>query len=187
MGHEIMDLTFDSSKTKNAIIKYCSRIVEEDSDEDSLDGIEFIDYMLFDSKKEAKEYIRENAKGWYPCMAVKYRVPKPSKYLQGLKEKRDKAISKYTSVSRDLRGDIFFGEEAYIKCRHCKEYIDREDLEDVICPNCGNNLMSKANIERLEKLKEKALKYKKEYSDEYKRLKFKSDDFNWLVQIEYRI
>lgn len=187
MGHEIMDFTFDSTKTKNAIIKYCSKIVEEGSDGDSLNDIEFIDDILFDSKKEAKEYIKENANGWHPCIAVKYRVPKNSKYLQGLKEKRDKAVSKYNSVVYDLTSDILYGEGVYVKCRHCKEYIDRDDLYDVICPNCGGNLLSSSNIERLEKLKEKAIKYKKEYNDEYNRFKLESEDFKWLVKIEYHI
>lgn len=185
MGHEIMHLTFDSNQSKKSIVNYCADIVEEDGDGGSLGGIRFIDYELFDSYEEALEYIEKNDRGWYDNIGVKYRIPKQTKGLRALEEKKTKAVNKYHLVSRDIKEAIIF--QDYVRCRHCKKNIPGRKLFSVTCPYCKGDMRTKANIERVQKLKDKANLYTKQYEDEYERLKFESDEFEWLVKIEYHI
>ena len=185
MGHEIMHLTFDSSKSKRSIVDYCDQIVEEDGDGGSLGGIRFIDHLLFDSYEEAEEYIRKNDSGWYDNIGVRYRIPKKTKHLQGLEEKKSKAENKYYSVSSDIKYKIILQDT--VRCRHCKTNIPGRKLFTTTCPHCKGDLRTNAEIERIKKLKEKAKLYAEQYKEEYERLKFVSDEFEWLVKIEYHI
>ena len=138
---------------------------------------------------EALEFIRQQDRGWYDQLAVKFReypVIAPSKTLLALQERLRKEMEKLTTYENAHCVQSFKVE--YIGCPKCGSKLKRELLKNNRCPLCGEELRGKTTIDTIKRYKSNIAEMQKKINEESKKQQgkeLKKSTIKWLVKIEF--
>lgn len=140
--------------------------------------IRFLNIVCNDDA-EAEKRIRENDKGWYDQLAVKYYEYKSNetkKYLAA-KAKLDELNKEFRELDRtklEIKTD-------FVTCKHCKSKINSKYFYNHNCPLCKKDARPQTLLNKLKKLQEKiavAVQKVREAS---------TKELYWMVKIEYHV
>ena len=189
MSHNIQYFTYTERKSLTAIQNELNDYVKKATWREGghgLDGnIRFIDKVMPDYQA-ASDFISQNDKGWYDCLAVKYKeVPrgKSTKKLEELHERLKVADKEYTQLNNYVAAKDFKSE--FIGCKNCGSKINREYIKSNACPVCRADMRSETTQKRLEAMRAKVNKLRNDIKDEERKLAEKHGQICWLVKIEY--
>ena len=192
MGHEIIHRSYKENVDKKQVEADLNNYVKQASWQEGSSGllhpIRWYDNVCknFD---EAMEFIRQQDRGWYDQLAVKYReypVIEQSKTMLSLMERLNKEMDKMTAYSKAHSVQSFKVE--YIGCPKCGSKLKRELLKRNGCPLCGAELRSKTTVDTLNKYAKNIKELSKKIEDERKKedaKAIKKSTIKWLVKIEY--
>jgi hypothetical protein len=134
---------------------------------------------------EALEYIKSHDKGWYDCLAVRYRDfdGKDTPALKRAREKLSAAFEKY----REFNNKFHFADSksAYIGCRKCGSKISHQYLKGNSCPICGDDLRPQSTKDTIARYKANVDRATDLVKVEEKKAVEKNGKTMWLVKIEY--
>lgn len=189
MSHNIQYFTYTERKSTKAISAELDAYVRKATWREGGGGIDggirFIDKVMPDYNS-AEEFIKANDKGWYDCLAVKYKeVPrgKTTKKLEELQERLKIAHNEYTQLNNYVAAKDFKSE--FIGCKNCGSKINREYIKSNACPVCRADMRSETTQKRLEAMRAKVNKLRNDIKDEERKLAEKHGQICWLVKIEY--
>ena len=183
MGHEIEIMSFPTSKSLESIKK-------EIYLEYNCGKIRFID-NLFANRELAQEYIEKNDRGWYDCLAVKYkhinRNELPQEHQKAMKE-LDSKLQETEYRLRNLEWNIeaFSLKKDIVECKHCESKINIRHIHSNYYPICRNDMRSQKRHNLLNELNREVDTIKEEIFEKEKELFNKYGTSYWLVKIEYR-
>ena len=189
MSHNIEHRTYTERKSTKAITDEINSYVRQATWREGghgLDGgIRFIDKVMPDYDS-AMTFLEQNDKGWYDCLAVKYKeMPrgKSTKKLEELKEKLKVAYNDYETLNNHVAAKDFKSE--FVGCKNCGSKINREYIRSNNCPVCRADMRSDTTQKRLEAMRAKVNRLRNDIKDEEKRLAEKHGQICWLVKFEY--
>lgn len=189
MSHNIQYFTYTERKSLTAIQNELNDYVKKETWREGghgLDGkIRFIDKVMPDYQA-ASDFISQNDKGWYDCLAVKFKdMPKgkSTKKLDELKEKLKVAYNEFEKLNNYVAAKDFKSE--FIGCKNCGSKINREYIKSNLCPVCKADMRSETTQKRLEAMRAKVNKLRNDIKDEERKLAEKHGQICWLVKIEY--
>jgi hypothetical protein len=121
-------------------------------------GIAFI-REVFDSARQAYDYISENHQKWDNPLGVPFRIAGSKKvpsYVKNAKERYDKAQEKHRQIVEKVHQDILNAKSKFVSCKVCSSKLNRSFLRTVDCPICNKaTLISKTGMQRIEKARQK--------------------------------
>ena len=189
MSHNIEHRTYTERKDKKAIEseinQYVRKATWQEGGHGLESGIRFIDKVMPDYQS-AMAFLEQNDRGWYDCLAVKYKeLPsgKSTKKLDDLKEKLRIAYTEYELENRKVVASDFKSD--FIGCKNCGSKIRREYLNSNFCPVCQAVMRSDTIIKKLAAMNAIVNKLRNDIKEEEKRLAEKSGQICWLVKFEY--
>ena len=72
--HQIEFLTFGPRKSEKTITKECAKYADRNGDyKGQITGIRFSDMPPMKTYQNAVEWIESHDRGWYDCLAIKYK------------------------------------------------------------------------------------------------------------------
>ncbi len=156
---------------------------------------------IYGSREEAEERIETLDKGWYDCLAVRYRKsskkgadPGNSSAVQKAFIAVKKAREDYLALKDKAQKDFFNRKSEFVGCRECGSKISLRHLKRAVCPVCGKTLLSPTMADRIEKAQKRVVAMQEKHKDEYSKARKKSDELGrqdksgevrWLVKFEY--
>ena len=189
MGHQIEYRTYTERKDKKSIESEINLYVKKATWQEGgcglENGIRFIDKVMPDYQS-AMAFLEQNDRGWYDCLAVKYKeLPsgKSTKKLDDLKEKLRIAYTEYELENRKVVASDFKSD--FIGCKNCGSKIRREYLNSNFCPVCHADMRSDTIKKKLASMNAKVNKLRNDIKEEEKKLAEKSGQICWLVKFEY--
>jgi len=192
MGHAINYCTYSAETDTMKIYDELNDMVEHECWQEggSLEPIRFIKNVILEDYDKAVEYIEKNDRGWYDCLAVKYKSYKKieSAKLKKLEIRSKEAYDKW--INEDNKIYMQNIKSMYPSCRHCNSKMLRKHLlKSNYCPVCGMDLRSETILNKLQNLKTKYSETSNAYNTEVKNLQNKSNNYElkWLVKIEYHV
>lgn len=155
--------------------------------------IRWLDITL-NSYEEAKEYIDKVDKGWYDCVAVKYKnidmsSIKPTKKLQELQDRYYRLEKEYKEMSSTVECRTF--KSQLITCKQCDSKLNKDYMKSNKCPLCGNDIRSDTTKKRIKAKYDNLVDVRKQLELENKKLSTKkvkqvnNANIYWLVKVEY--
>ena len=155
--------------------------------------IRWLDITL-NSYEEAKEYISKVDKGWYDCLAVKYKdfdisSIKAPKKLQELKDRCSRLEKEYREISNIVECKTF--KSQLITCKQCNSKLNKDYMRSNKCPLCGNDIRSDTTKKRIKAKYDALLSIRQQIEEENKKLLTKQSKqinnatIRWLVKVEY--
>ena len=148
------------------------------------------DDLLFDSEKEAQEYIdKESRKKSYLQIAVRYKVPKKgTKKQQELEERIDRAQEKIDIENRKMCNFPYRNRKSKTKtCKKCGSTMNVNYIGNTRCPLCGNDMRTNTEKERRKRLSDNLAKARKELEIYNKELAKKNYEEWYLLKYEYHV
>lgn len=187
MGHNIEHYDYAEKADKQKIQKDLSTYVSHCTWQEGGHGIPQIRWNEFicESYDEAKDWIEAHDKGWYDCLAVKYKEPvrekvKSAKLIE-LEKKATEAGALYSQRTNLLYPRTRTSE--YIGCSKCGSRLASKYLNSNHCPVCKADLRPETMLKSILAAKNKWAKAMDE-KDEYIK-KHSKKEIRWLVKIEY--
>lgn len=189
MSHNIQYFTFTERKSTKAINtelnEYVRKATWNEGGHGIDGGIRFIDKVLPDYQA-ACDFIEKNDRGWYDCLAVKFKdtpKDKSTKRLDELKEKLRVAYNEFQEANNKVAAKDFKSE--FVGCKNCGSKINREYIRSNSCPVCHADMRSETTQKRLAAMNAKVVKLRNDIKDEERKLAEKHGQICWLVKIEY--
>ena len=189
MGHNIEHYSYregsDLKKIVAGIDEHVRHATYREGGHGLISPIRFVDKVMADYE-EAMDYIKQNDRGNYDQLAVKYRkLPqgKTSKKIEDLKEKIKAVRQEYIALNSEIPAKSFKAE--YIGCRHCGSKINRTYIKSNSCPICHGDMRSETTMKKLESLRAKIEKLSADLQIEERKLAEKFGEIYWLIKIEY--
>lgn len=148
--------------------------------------IRWLSHEPFACKDDAKKFLEQQDKGWYDCLAVRYKAPLDTKVLRDAQKAEAVAWSKYNALqSADYPSTL---SSEFISCRNCHSKLNRLALMQPgnrrnICPVCKADLRPQSTLDRINralKATEKAQKRTRQAERNAKK-----QEVRWLIKIEY--
>ena len=189
MGHNIQYYSYAASSDTRKIAAEMNEHVQNATWREGGHGLDspirFIDRTMADYE-EAMEFIKNNDKGWYDQLAVKYRsIPqgKTSKKIEDLKAKLSAARQEHYALNSEIAAKSFKAD--YVGCRHCGSKINRTYIKSNFCPVCHGDMRSDTTQKKLQTLAAKIKKLEQDLREAEKAFAAKYSEIFWLVKIEY--
>lgn len=187
--HNICYYTYEEKCNKNKVYAELNEMVEHEDWQEggSLESIRWLENApLCENYDKAKEYIESHDKGWYDCLAVRFKSPKGDKKT-AKEETLEKSVVEKHKKWQSLANAFHFAnvKSATTTCSKCNSRLNISYLRGNYCPLCNTDLRPSSTIERIDSLKvsfDKANKELKDYRNEQTSKNFKIE---WLVKIEY--
>ncbi len=187
MGHNIEHYDYDEKINKNKVQKDLDTYVSHATWQEGGGGIDPIRWndVVCEDYDSAIEWIEKHDKGWYDCLAVKYKEPvqtkeKTAKELE-LAQKITEAGKLYNERNSVLYPKTRTSE--YIGCGKCGSRLASKYLNSNYCPVCHTDLRPETTLKAIAAAKakwEKAEEIKQEYIKKHSK-----KEIRWLVKIEY--
>lgn len=196
MSHITKHFTFPEDCDKASVQAKCNHLAEMDDWQEGCSGvssIRWLGHILCNSYEEAEEEVKKQDRGWYDCLAVRYRENEPtksSKSTQNASERVNEAQKAYNSLKIKVESDFATCKSEFIGCKSCGSKLNRKLLKTPACPLCGQSLLSPTALDRLEKAKERIKKAQIALSDSAEKdekKRKKTGKIRWLVKIEYHV
>lgn len=189
MSHNIQYYTYKETTDKNVITSELNEYVEKSTWEEGGNGlvhpIRFIDEVLPDYDAGV-EYIQQHDKGWYDCLAVKFKTypnDKTTKKLDDLTAKFNEAHGKFAAAANKVVVKDFKSE--FIGCKHCGSKIKKEYIKTNYCPVCNKDMRSDAVKDKISQLHKRQQQLADAIKEEKRKISVKYGETMWLVKIEY--
>ena len=191
--HELRYLVEKENCNKDAVLTKASKIADKHGDyEGQVHSIRWIDRTICDNEDAAREYIRNNDKGWYDNLAVRFydysavNAKKPKK-IETLEERVATQRKRLYEIESVPYAKTLTSTE-YVGCKHCGSKIATKYLRGNHCPVCGADMRPKTTLDRIESTKARIAETEKELNAEMLTWQKKQRDkaqIKWLVKIEY--
>jgi len=199
MSHNIQHFDYPDNVDKKKVCADLDNYVAHEDWQEGCSGlcnpIRWID-KVFETHKEAVDYIDKIDQGWYDNIAVKYKeYPRPDKSklnkYEELCTKAQAARKEYNDFAaynhfKDVKA-------AFIGCPVCKSKINREIyttkscyVQANYCPVCREDMRSDTMKKKLIAMKSKWDKLSNQAQEELDKQKKKNKpETRWVVKIEY--
>ena len=187
--HNINHTVYSIKISKEVITNEIDNYIRQETWREGGNGLDrpirFIDRVMSDYDS-AEHFLKENDKGWYDCLAVKFKDKprnKTTKKLDDLKQKRKETFLEYDKLNRKVAALDFKAE--FIGCKHCNSKINKTYIKSNRCPICNEDMRSETTLKKLENMKEKINKIDNDIKAEERKLAEKYGEIKWLVKYEY--
>ena len=193
MGHIIDYDVYSEKVSKSDVQEKWDKIAYGREGSGLPNKIRWLDITL-NSYEEAKEYISKVDKGWYDCLAVKYKdfdisSIKAPKKLQELKDRCSRLEKEYREISNIVECKTF--KSQLITCKQCNSKLNKDYMRSNKCPLCGNDIRSDTTKKRIKAKYDALLSIRQQIEEENKKLLTKQSKqinnatIRWLVKVEY--
>lgn len=193
MGHIIDYDVYSEKVSKSDVQEKWDKIAYGREGSGLPNKIRWLDITL-NSYEEAKEYIDKVDRGWYDCVAVKYKdfdisSIKSTKKLQELKDRCSRLEKEYREISNIVECKTF--KSQLITCKQCNSKLNKDYMRSNKCPLCGNDIRSDTTKKRIKAKYDNLLEIRKQLELENKKLLTKqakqinNANIRWLVKVEY--
>lgn len=185
INYEVFSVKMSERDMNDELNRYVKQATWQEGGHGLDHPIRFIDRVMPDYNS-AKEFIDKNDKGWYDCLAVKFKeMPrnKSTKKLDALQQKRREMYLEYNELNQKVFAVEFKAE--FVGCKHCGSKINRNYIKSNFCPICRTDMRSETTLKKLNTMKAKIEKIDKEISDEERKIAEKYGEIKWLVKYEY--
>lgn len=188
MSHNIKHYTYDEKVDRKSVQAELNHYVSMEDWQEGCSGlnnsIRWIESTICDSYDSAMDYLTRNDKGWYDCLAVRYRVPNgTTKALDALKQKANELSKK----SYDLATKIHYKgiKSEFVGCKKCGSRLATKYISSNMCPLCRNELRPDSTLDAIAKVKNAYNEALKKVEEMEKEIAKKNGKVQWLVKIEY--
>lgn len=192
MSHVIKYHDYPENIKKNRVQDEWDKYVQLEDWQEGASGISpirWIECSPCDDYNTAVSYIESHDKGWYDCLAVRYRdfsKIKPSAQLKTLEER----VLKCRKSLREKEGKFHFSEvkSEFIGCKSCGSKIAKIYLRSNNCPVCGSDMRPASVFATIDAAKVALKKAEAALSVEKKNFQQKCKEkaeIRWLVKIEF--
>lgn len=183
--HNINYYSYPEKVNKTKVFEELKNYVEHEcwQEHGSLSNIRWNETEICESREAAEEWITKHDKGWYDCLAVRFKNPLPqeTEKLQELRLNIRETCKEYQKRESELYSNKVTS--AYIGCKSCGSKLSRTHLKTNKCPVCRAELRPEHMLKWVataENKYRKAINTEKEYV-----LKHSKKEICWLVKIEY--
>lgn len=187
--HNIHHVVYSVNISKATITNEINAHVEQETWGEGGHGlnqpIRFIDKVMSDYDS-AKQFLKDNDRGWYDQLAVKFKdIPrdKTTKKLEELKQKRKELWKVFSENSNKVNATEFKAE--FIGCKHCNSKINKVYIKSNYCPVCNADMRSETTLKKIQATKIKLNNLDADIKEEERKLAEKHGDIKWLVKYEY--
>lgn len=193
MGHEILKVTYSEKTSKEVIFNDLNNRAIEDGDyHTGIGGIRWLDNVVCFDYEEAEEKITALDRGWYDCLAVKYKdysKIQKSKNLTNLEKRMFELLNKHNNLkSKPHFANV---KSAYIGCKNCGSKLNSKYLKHGNkCLVCGADLRPETVLNKIEHALEAWQKARNEFRQaekEYQKKLEAKAEIRWLVKVEYHV
>lgn len=189
MSHNICHYTYEENCNRGKVFAELNEMVEHEDWQEggSLDHIRWLDNApICENYDKAKEYIESHDRGFWDCLAVRFKAPKDNKKTAKEENLENSVREKYKKW-QSLANAFHFAnvKSATTTCPKCNSRLNISYLHSNFCPLCHTDLRPTSTIVKIDSLKtsyDKANAEFKAYKDEQTSKNFKVE---WLVKIEY--
>lgn len=190
MSHHIEYFDYDISKNPKDIEANLANYVQHETWQEggSMSPIRWLKQSPLPDRNAAEQFIKRHDKGWYDCLAVRYKEPVMTQAIRDAQKAEAAAWKKYNDLDNKIYVTTLTSE--FISCKVCKSKLNRKMLAihkigipKNMCPVCHAELRPKSTLERIVRAK-KAAEKASEHTNEVAR-KSKKQKVRWLVKIEY--
>lgn len=195
MGHNIVYFEYPENVDKTKVVNELEIYVSHEAWQEGghLGQIRWLPGPLCESRDDAEKYIEAHDKGWYDCLAVRYReadYSKPTKTYTALLARQKKAEIRYNKLFERSYPETVTS--TYIGCKECGSRLNRSYLinrhtliSPNFCPVCGSDLRPASTLKSIKNAKKAMTVINKKLQDEICRMAKHSGEIMWLVKIEY--
>lgn len=190
MGHNIKHYDYPETVNRKDIEANLAAFVEHECCKEGghLTRVRWLDKVKpLATYEDACLYIESQDKGWYDCVAVRYRVPgKETAAHKSLIAKRTEAYQK----CNELRAKPHLADSTaeFVGCKACGSKLARVPLlvkqNSNFCPVCGADLRPKSALEAIARAEAACEKIEQQIKEEERKMA-KKGSVRWLVKIEY--
>ncbi len=191
MSHIIDFKSYPENCNKKKVQRDWDIVVQHEDYQEGASGlpsnIRWLENFVADNKDEAEAYIKDHDKGWYDCLAVRYRDCtdiQPTKRLQELEKRVADLQNKYRELNENIHYKNVKSE--FVGCRHCGSKISRQYIKTNRCPVCYHDMRPDTVLNRLKSLQQSIKSAESQLTEEQKKLKNKAK-IKWLVKVEYHV
>ena len=194
MSHEIRYFDFPENVDRKKVAAKCNHLAAMDDWREGCTGLSAIRWIdrIFESYEKAEEAIKQLDRGWYDCLAVKFRVnhsPVARQATKMLNDRFNKAVVAKRELSAKAEEEFFGAKSEFVGCKECGSKLNRRRLKAAKCAVCGNSLLSDTWISRIDKAGLKARELQNALTaateKDLKKNLNKPAETRWLVKIEY--
>lgn len=190
MSHNINYCSYPENCNRRQLQADCDEVAIHEDWQEGCSGVSPIRWLdnvgVCEDRDSAQAYIDKVDKGWYDCLAVRYKSPKgelKSKTLDTLEARQTEAYKKYTSLENKLH---FEGvKSSSVGCKNCGSKIATGYLKGNYCPVCRTDMRPQSTLDRIKSLKESYNSIRDKVTAERKKLTEKNYVVKWLVKYEY--
>lgn len=190
MSHNIEYYDYPETDGKKEIEAELASYVQHETWQEggSMSPIRWLKQSPLPDRDAAEQFIKRHDKGWYDCLAVRYKEPVMTQAIRAAQKAEAAAWKKW----RDLDNEVYVTTltSEFISCKACKSRLNRKMLAipkigilGNACPVCHAELRPKSTLERIDRAK-KAAEKASEHTNEVAR-KNKKQNVRWLVKVEY--
>lgn len=192
MSHNIRYGVYPENVNKRSVQSYWDSVAAHEDYMEGASGlgsdIRWLEFVCAD-EKSAEEYIKNHDKGWYDCLAVKFKkvdnVKKTKKH-----EDLERRYKETVTQLRQIEGTVFCKDfkSQYLGCKKCGSKLNKDYMKSNKCPLCGEDMRSDTvlkNIARLKALEKELGKAIREEELKLAEKVGKKCEILWLVKVEY--
>lgn len=187
MSHNVDYFTYAEKVNRSEVQKDLDAYVARADWQEGASGlpnrIRWIETTICDTEDMAMDFLHKNDRGWYDCLAVRFRGKgKPTKGLETAKARHKEAFDHYINLNGKLYSETVKSE--YIGCKQCGSKLKSSLLKMNSCPLCGQDFRSETTLKAIETAKKKKDAAEKKVQEEQAKAN-KTGEIHWLVKIEY--
>ncbi len=187
MGHNIEHYDYHENVSKNQVQKDLDTYVSHCTWQEGGGGIDPIRWNDFicEDYDSAVKWIEKHDKGWYDCLAVKYKEPIRTKEKSAKVIELEKKVSETGKLYND-RCNVLYPKtrtSEYIGCGKCGSRLASKYLNTNHCPVCHADLRPETTLKAIAAAK---AKWNRAQDSLFEYIKNHSKkEIRWLVKIEY--
>lgn len=190
MSHNVEYATYPENVNRKAVKKKWDNFVSIADAAEGASGlpsdIRWIENTICASEDDAYKYIEEHDKGWYDCLAVRFRetvVPKTKAYAD-LVERLKAYREEYHQLVNKQHYSTITVKSEFITCKNCGSKISVKYLHGNSCPVCGRDMRPESTQKRLLQM-QNTLRDMEERKAEMEKKASEKAPKSWLLKIEY--
>ena len=183
--HNIGYLVCDEKENRKSILAEISEIAREGGD-GYHSGVKFHDNIPpFETKEEARDFIKKKDNGWYDDHAVRFYDYSGATKTAKIKTYEEK-IAQLTAEQMKYRDEhsVHNFKAKHIGCMKCGSKLNKDYIVGERCPLCHTDLRSETTLKKMEWYKNKKNEYAERIEAEERKQKSKAK-IKWLVKYEY--
>lgn len=128
MGHNIEYFNYDESTNQKDIEAKLASYVQHETWQEggSMSPIRWLKQSPLPDRDAAEQFIKRHDKGWYDCLAVRYKEPVITQAIRAAQKAEAAAWKKW----RDLDNEVYVTTltSEFISCKACKSRLNRKML-----------------------------------------------------------